>query len=314
MRVACLFLLAFVIIQIYGAKLGLYGIITDFGGANTETIVYTVQINPTTGQWIRIVKNFIYVGGSGTYDGISGYDSDKDVLYYATDFATPFLYSSDLKNQVLLPPIDLGLKAVLTIDYDKSLKRLLVYGMLPNGLGLMTYSTSGGASGLLSVLTEYTSIAATAVNSMAQLFYVVGTNSSSPNLGIIDLNNPSQLKSNFPMKCNFTFPYGIELNTLYYDELDNKLFCIAVSNSPSLKYWVAEVGISNGNCVAYPIDTGIFGIATAFTYDQITKVMWFGFAPNGPGRLYGYDTKAHKVVSNFEFGDTVLEDLQVTYI
>jgi len=301
---------------VLGATLGLYGIITDFGGKDTETIVYTVQINPKTGQWIRIVKNFIYIGGSATYDGLSGYDSDNDVLYYATDFATPFLYSSDLKNQVLLPPIDMGFSFIETIDYDTVQKRLLVYGPLVNKQpALMSYSTNGGDAELMAYINQFTGLAATIVDSKNQLYYVIGTNSSQWSLGIIDLNDPSGLKASYPIQCNFSFAYSFEENCLYYDESQKKLYAIAVSTHPDLAYWLADIPIDKqGMCTAYPIQTSQFGIGTAFTYDQMSKTLWFGFAVNGPSRLISYDTQKHMITNDFEFSDiVVLEDLQVTY-
>jgi len=301
---------------VFSAKTGLYGIITDFGGANTETIVFTVQIDPTTAKWIRIVKNFVYVGGSGTYDGISGYDSDEDVMYYATDFSSPFLYSSDLDNQLLLAPISLGLSAVLTVNYDSSQKRMLIYGQIQGqGNGLITYSTNGGAGALVSRIPEYKSLAGTTVDTKNQIYYVIGTNSTQWNIGALDLNNPDNLDSNYPIKCNFTIPYNFELNTLCFDSDTNNLITIAVTGQPSLAYWVAIIPANGqGACTAYPIKTSVFGIATCFTYDQMTKTLWFGFAPNGPSKLISYDVKNLKMGTEFVFSDqVVLEDLQVTY-
>jgi len=302
---------------IFAAKLGLYGIITDFGGDNTETIVFTVQIDPATGKWLKIVKNFIYVGGSGTYDGISGYDSDKDVLYYATDFSSPFLFSSDLSNQVLLAPISLGFASIWIIDYDSSQKRLLIYGEISqeDGMGLVSYSTSGGKGELLSRLPEFKSIAGTAIDSANQLYYIIGTNSSAWSIGTVDLTDPDELKSNYPIKCNFSGLYSFEVNTLYYDSDTKNLISIAVTNSPKLAYWLAIIPLSgNGACTAYPIPTSVFGIGTCFTYDQMSKTLWFGFAPNGPSKLISYDVGNLKAGVEFEFSDeVVLEDLQVTY-
>jgi len=311
--ITTLFILVLCVSSLFAAKTNLYGIITDVEGDYTETVVHTIQIDPTNAKWIRIVKNFVYVGSSGTYDGISGFDSDNEVLYYATDFSTPFLYSSDLKNQLLLAPIALGFTSVLTIDYDSQIKRLLIYGFLKDGHGLMSYSTSGGKAVMLSSLPEYTSIASTIVDSEKQLYYVIGTNSSTWNFGVIDLNNPDSLKSSFNLKCNFSFPYSFELNALYYDSDTQNLLAVAVSNSPSLAYWLAVIPIDGkGSCIAYPMQPSIFGIATCFTYDQVTKMMWFGFAPNGASKLIQYDVNNLQIVNEFAFSDqVVLEDLQV---
>jgi len=315
MKIVAIILTAIIVISCADFK-GLYGIVTDFGGSNTETIVFTVKIDPTSGTWSEIVKNFVYVGSSATFDGISGYDSDNDVLYYATDFATPFLYSSDLKNGVLLAPIALGFSSVLTIDYDTQNKRLLLYGSLPSnsGFGLMEYSTNGGPSDLMAKITQYSSLAATAVDSPNQKYYVIGSNGTW-NFGIIDLNNPTQLEASYPLKCNFTGVYSFELNSLYYDDNDKKLYAIGVTNTPRLSYWLADIPLSNpSSCVAYPMLVKDFGIATCFTYDQNTKTMWFGWAPNGPSRLISYDVAGRKISNDMVFSNrVVLEDLQVAY-
>jgi len=219
-----------------------------------------------------------------------------------------------LKNQLLLPPIDLGLSAVETIEYDSQLKRLLIYGPLPNKqMALMSYSTTGGPAGILTIINQYKSLASTVVDSPNQLLYVIGTNNTQWNYGTIDLNNPTQLVSSFNLQCNFTQQFSFEINCLYYDSDDKKLYAVGVTNP--LAYWLVDIPIDQkGACTAYPMKPDEFGIATAFTYDQITKTMWFGYAVNGPSRLVSYDVKNKKISNDFVFSDqVVLEDLQVTY-
>jgi len=181
-------------------------------------------------------------------------------------------------------------------------------------MGLISYSTSGGAGNIISRIPEYKSVAATTVDSDNQLYYIIGTNSSSWNIGTVDLNSPNQLKTNFPISCNFSIPYSFELNTLYYDSDTEILYSIAVTSQPKLAYWLAAIPLSdNGKCTAYALKTSVFGIGTCFTYDQSTKTLWFGFAANGPSRLISYDVKNLMPGQEFVFSDSVvLEDLQAT--
>jgi len=230
----------------------------------------------------------------------------------------PSFFSSDVEKQTLLPPIALGFAAVLNIDYDSKQKRLLVYGMLPQNKGnaLMAYSTNGGPGGILSLIPEYKSVISGYVDSDNQIYYVIGSNSTTQvNIGSIDLNNPDNLLTNYQIKCNFTIPYYFELNSLYYDPDSKNLIATIATFVPALAYWLAIIPSNGqGSCTAYPMKTSMFGIATCFSYDQITKTLWFGFAPNGPSRLISYDLNKMKITNEFVFSDSVvLEDLQVTY-
>jgi len=118
----------------------------------------------------------------------------------------------------------------------------------------------------------------------------------------------------YKIQCNFTNFYVFELNALYLDESDNNLIAIAETLDP-LRYWLVEIPIDQqGNCVAYDIEPGSMGVATAFSYDPKTKTLWYGYAPNGPVKLVAYDVKNHLVVKVFDFSDRLLiEDIQVTH-
>jgi len=59
------------------------------------------------------VTNFIYAGSSLTYDGISALDDKKENLYYATDAASAFIYSADVRLKKLNPPIDVGAVSII---------------------------------------------------------------------------------------------------------------------------------------------------------------------------------------------------------
>jgi len=90
----------------------IYGIVTDISGDNTLTIVETVAINPSTGDFDVLAQNIIYVGGSVFVDGIAAFDQKYQRLYFTTDFDSDFVYGVDVSSGAILPPISINSESI----------------------------------------------------------------------------------------------------------------------------------------------------------------------------------------------------------
>jgi hypothetical protein len=70
---------------------------------------------------------------------------------------------------------------------------------------------------------------------------------------------------------------------------------------------------SSNKCTAYPIKTSEYGIATALSYNPNTRLLYMGWAPNGPGRLYTINV-ATQAVSSVTLKDRfIITDMQIEW-
>ena len=84
-----LVLLAFVAVALARAPkhAEVYGVYTAFGPGGQRTIVQSGRVNLTSGAVTQQATLFQYLGGSGTFDGISTFDQEDGVLWFVNDFA-----------------------------------------------------------------------------------------------------------------------------------------------------------------------------------------------------------------------------------
>jgi len=284
----------------------LYATVTEFGGKDTETIVYTAVVDPKTGTWSNIVETLVYAGSSATADGISTVDTDNDIVYYATDFEVPFIYATDVKNSLLKAPISLPVYAIARLDYDNVNKRLLalVYDIKKAPI-LISYSRSSPVTTIFS-FAPFGIPYSTAVDAATQTYYFVAVNGSQWYLHSFNLGSPSKVNS-YPL----TLAPGDYPSYLVYDAKRQTLFGVAENFKPSLNYKLLTM-TTNGKVVEKSIATKAFGIATCFTYDPLTHTLYMGWAPNGPGQLYTLDVTTNTVTNVATLpGGIVLEDIEV---
>jgi len=302
----------------YAQKFGLYGIITDFAADDTETVVRTVIVDPTSGQTLRIITNFIYVGGSATYDGISALDSDTNQFYYVTDAASAFLWNVDLAKESLLPTISLYFDYVGSLTYDNANQRLLVWGEAtdPNTKKLNNYLISyptGANTGKASLVTQFPfqQIAGSVVDSKNQIYYFVALNNSKEYIGKYDMTT-NKLSDLIVPTCNITDQWYFAYDSINFDPIRG-LTAVAEKANP-LSYFYVTLDISGG-CVAHAITPSQFGIGTCFSFDPKGPNLYMGWAPNGPGKVITYNTQTYSVTNEVALSSGfVLEDITVAYV
>jgi len=276
----------------------LYTVVTEFGGDFTETIVWTGSIDLTTGSINKLVENFIYVGGSATYDGISDYDEANGFYYFSNDVSTPFIYSSDVRKQVIRPTISTGAQTVLRIHHDSTNNRLLSVQQQNTGTGYVVQvptTTDGGKASVLTALpsnVNYDAILVSAFDDQSQMFYLLAGNMTNPNgpyyLSTSLFSNPQPTYQSVLLAG--ACPSGIAVKTfpqyIAYDSVRKQVIAgVEKFINQDIQYSIYIIQ-PNGACAARQIPLPVFGIITAWAYDSTTRLMYFALAPNGSPLIY----------------------------
>lgn len=284
----------------------LYGLITGFGGDNTQTVVLTVQVNPVTGNFTSIAENFIYVGSSATYDGISGFDQKNKYLYYATNFESAFVFGVDVTKGELLPPISIGSEAVTSIDWDGTGNQLLIDGLfVDDSSAIFTLPTSGPSVELINFTAMgITTVYATVLDWKKAVYYLAFYNDSNSQffIGTFSLAKPTTIATT-SLGCGG----NIAPDFLFIDSASGILLGIGF-NSTALAYKYFEVVAKK--CTV--TDLKLTGIVTSATYDPTATTLYLGYVDNDGSSLISYD-RVKKVLSKVTTL-YVLEDLQASYV
>jgi len=256
----------------------LYGILTIVGGENTETIVQTVSIDLSSGNVNTLVTNFIYAGSSLTYDGISTLDDKKENLYYATDAASAFIYSANVRENKLNPPIDVGAVSILDLKMDTQSSTLYIeFADADNSVLIATYSTNGGPATLLANLTDVLlseggEIGQSTLDTTNNIWYFISYTSSGELINTVSLTNLTATSSPLSTACQKAFSF------LFFDSSSNQLYGILeLIRSGKVHYSFATLSPS-GECTESAITHEPYGIITAFSYSPYSNNVYYGLA------------------------------------
>jgi len=303
MKCNTLFLLVVFGLAGYVAGAGLYGVVTTLGGAGTQTVVVTVKIDPTSGNFTNVAECFIYIGASATYDGISAYDQKNNYLYYASDFDSAFVFGVDIAKGELLPPISIGSEAVTSISWDGTNNQLLLTGTFQDkSQAVFTFPYVGPSVELVNFTALGISAAdVTYLNWKTGTFYFVFFNGSSYYIGSLQLSKPTAITS-APLGCG----QMLSPDNLFFDNTNNAVFGIGYdSSAQAFKYFT----VKNKSCVV--TDLGLPGIVTAATYDPTANKLYLGYVDKTT-QLVTVDTTTAKVIARVPT-TMVIEDIQVSY-
>jgi hypothetical protein len=297
--------LCFVFLILHSVQGTLYGIITDFEGNNTQTVVLTVQVDPATGAFTRVAENFVYVGSSATYDGIAGYDQQKNYLYYSSDFESAFVYGVDVTKGEILPPISINSESVNSIEWDGKNQQLLILGEFQDhSAAVYTFPYVGPSVELINFTAQGIPIPQTTYLDWGKgIYYLIyySTAKSQYYLVQFPISNAASLQST-PLNCGNAF----SPDYLFLDSTSGVLFGVGFNATGKLyKYFT----IKGTTCSV--VDVGLTGIVTAATYDPTSHMLYLGYASTG-NALLTLDITTLKVISK-PSTLRVLEDLQVSY-
>jgi len=306
--------LIIVFVGIVSADSGdVYAIVTE-GLDVDELEVYTVKVNTQTGSLERVVGNFLYLTGfSETYDGISGYDQDQDIIYYSTDTDSAFVYSADVHNQQLIAPISLGATAVLKMVYDSLNKRMIFTIVANRQLNMVAWSTIGSGYNLLNSRISQFDVeyyVDGTLDSKNQLYYMMFGNSTGMGWATFSTSSPNSPISSGTLNCGVP---GLVLNYIVYDPILSTIHGVGENASPTLKYFLIQITPGSYRCTAQPIKTQEFGIATAFSFLPSTHTLYVAWAPDGPGKLYSVNVRTGATSGLVIQGGVVITDVEVEF-
>lgn len=309
----CLLLSFYIFSLVSCQKPTIYGIVTEFINNNQDTAIYTIIVDQDTGKLTNVTENFVFNGGSGTIDGISALNNYTNTYWYATDSATPFAYSVDVKKKQLLPPLDIGATSILRFAADG--KTGLTYSIVTAKTGI--YLISIDPTYFVRTIFQFSNqinfgyICATAYNQDSGLLYLIAStkaNTSDPQYKVFSINvKTGQIVSTSnALSCvGFTEYFA-------YDPTSKNLYGIILTVvKNALQYSTVIVNPSTGDCKSFPVTELNNGIVTCATYSPSQQLLYVGEATNHGGYLHkvnpltGHDMD-HVLVSDY----LVLESIE----
>eukprot|EP01112_Ceratiomyxa_fruticulosa_P024322 TRINITY_DN990_c0_g1_i1.p1 TRINITY_DN990_c0_g1~~TRINITY_DN990_c0_g1_i1.p1 ORF type:complete len:322 (+),score=53.15 TRINITY_DN990_c0_g1_i1:205-1170(+) len=283
--VFCLF--GFSLVYSQSNPVSLYGIGTAWSGSAS---FYTVAINAETNTWDYQVQNARF-GGTITYtSGISAFDQNNKILYFALDggfggllfsssVSSPQTSSNGVISSLNCPNIislawsDIGSIFVTCLNADSSLT-LLDFQVDPQGfdLEIFNYTANGiGNYGSAQLATDDTNV------------YAVFSYSNAAKLVVTPINSPT-LSTIHSISCS-----GADLT---YVKFNSKTFELVAIGTPdnSRSTAVFQISPTNGQCKKIST-TGIPLIFNeyAVTFNPLGQTFYFVSYNNAGGVISTYD-------------------------
>jgi len=304
-------LLACCIVQCWGANL--YAVVTEFSGNEEQTRVYTVLLNRNTGRVTNVTANFVYTGGSGSIDGLSGFDQINGRYYFATDDATAFIYGTDIKNKMPLPTLDIGAESIDHLVFNSLDNRLYTIFTAKTG----TYLAAVGPQTfrpIAQVPSQYNAkyLMIGAVDGRTGTYYLVGKIGPTPvstyGIATIKLQNGQILRQvAIDTKTCTLFP-----EYLWFDSATGNLMGggEAVVNG-TLVYYFIKVSPATGTCTKTVLQT-LRGIVSCWSYDPTARQLWFVEATGSGAFLESYNVETGQKTTPVLLSNNLLpESLEV---
>eukprot|EP00026_Physarum_polycephalum_P004344 Phypoly_transcript_04362.p1 GENE.Phypoly_transcript_04362~~Phypoly_transcript_04362.p1 ORF type:complete len:308 (+),score=37.74 Phypoly_transcript_04362:1240-2163(+) len=284
----------------------LYGIITDLAANGTQTVVWTVQVDPVKGTFTKVAENLVYVGSSASYDGIASYDQQKNYLYYSSDFDASFVYGVDIAKGEILPPVSINSESVNSIEWDGKNQQLLILGEFADqSSAVYTFPYTGSSVELINFTAQGISAPQTTYLDWAKgiYYFIYSANAGVQfKLGSFPISSPKSIQTT-ALNCGS----GFSPDFLFLDSTSNVLFGVGYdSDAKTTKYYT----IKDTTCSLVSI--GLTGITTAATYDPTSRVLYLGFVDQTNTLMVTLNVATQAVISQVPVQRT-LEDLQVSY-
>jgi len=286
----------------------LYGIVTVLGGGGTQTNVITVQVDLHTGNFTYLSTNFVNIGDSATYDGISGYDQKDNILYYASDFGSAFVFAVDTAANANGPPISIGADGLQSIVYDSVNQQMLFTGLYGNSCLLVSFPSDPSQQSI--IVLNYTTIHlnpndifAQTMNTVTGDYTVIFNDGTGLAIGWFNVGDAESSFQYSAMDCKpELYPTYVQ-----FDAKLNKFVGVG-SNTYGTDYYFFEY--AGGKCTTVDLKLKT-GAITANTYDPTTYTLYISYTDNSGAYLYMVDSSTHKVAHIVT--EDVLEDIEVSY-
>eukprot|EP01112_Ceratiomyxa_fruticulosa_P002949 TRINITY_DN1335_c0_g1_i1.p1 TRINITY_DN1335_c0_g1~~TRINITY_DN1335_c0_g1_i1.p1 ORF type:complete len:323 (+),score=63.56 TRINITY_DN1335_c0_g1_i1:90-1058(+) len=294
------------------SQASLYGIVTEFSNNDTTTILYTVEIDPSTGDFTYLFQNFVYLGGSMTWNGISGFDQKRDILFWSVNYDSSFIFSADMDTATLRAPMTINSVWIQNYIVDPSADRVYVEAGYLDKSGTREYwyvaslSLDTGASYLMTNLTEagIESITLSALDYNSGIYYMIASGVWAQ----FSLSEPTDITTKTLACSNIFQPVWMAFNPN-----TNSFIGIGEGIKPNIHYSFIHFNITDDEvtCDVKPFQLKEVGIITCFTFDPTVGSLYLGVGTNTGSFLITYNTATGAQTSVAV--DYTLADCQVSY-
>jgi len=290
----------------------LYGVVTVPTG--TETLLWTVQIDTTSGSVTNVTEAMAYAGGSGTTPGISTFDQTNGIYYWATNMEDAFVHSVDVNKKQLLPPLDIGATEIVSLNYYASKQRLLILFYV-EGQGSFVVSAGPGVVNIVFQLSSFNSglPSVVGVDETRQLYHLIVDAGKTPflldtyNMGSGDLVSQVALDSK---TCGSLYPQFAT-----YDAESEKMIGGAElfnDTNGSVQYFYTAISPKTGICqkTALPVLTGL---VPCWTYNALSNELWLVDATPAGGFIYSFNTQSGQLSKPVHVNPFIPENIAISY-
>jgi len=304
---AALFLVLILGILNYGHG-ALYGIVPATSGEGSQTTLFTVEVDPSTGNFTKIAENIVYVGASGTINGLSTFDQVNQIIYFSTDYDSSYVFGVDVTNGDLVSPISISASYIATIKWDGTNSQLLITGNFPVGnQAIITLPETGPSEELLNYTQlGYDVYPPATIDQEKGVYYFAYFDDVTQvyNIGAFAIDTPDKIAT-APLTCG-SDPTSFDPVAFFFDSTLGKLLGFAY-NTTEDSYVYFE--FTNGSCNVASF--GLPGTVTCGTYDPTTTTLYLGYTSQSGNSLLILDTKTLTFTQVPTTG--TLSDLQVSY-
>eukprot|EP00026_Physarum_polycephalum_P011753 Phypoly_transcript_11996.p1 GENE.Phypoly_transcript_11996~~Phypoly_transcript_11996.p1 ORF type:complete len:344 (+),score=68.02 Phypoly_transcript_11996:68-1033(+) len=286
----------------------LWGVVLNGNEEGVE--VDTATVDPTSGEIKNQMEVFRYLGGAAMYDGCSVLDTKNQVLYFAVDFQSSFIFAVDIKNNQILPPISIpGDTYVSHLAWDEKEGRLFALaGFGPVNAYVIMFAADGSLpttaiANLSSPGYRYFEFAA--YDWSNQNYYFSYYSNYTQYVGYFPVDGSFDDRKSFQISCPFS---NTTLHHLYYDNTHSNL--IAIVDIGNNEFFFLTMDPTGGSCVSAPLNMGTSPIIMAATYDTSKLILYISVAYNGGNSMvYTYDVQSKQLSSVVV--NNALSDIQI---
>jgi len=288
----CALLLALCLSNALGGTL--YGVLTEFSFNDRQTLVFTVKFDLASGSYTNVTENLVFNGGSATVDGISAFDQKGQTYYFATDYLIPLIYSTNVRTQSNLAPINFGATDIESLVYDNSGRQLLTLYEV-NGAMILGAILPQSVNKILAIPTTYNTgdIMVGTADTNGNYYLLAKYENEIYAVATIDIANGVITKS---VKFNADTMTNVFPQSAFYDAQSKMVIGGGLSfESSGLTYYYLEINPATGAVLKQTLGVAV-GIVTSWTFDSIGRVLYFAEAVPLGAYIYKFDL-ASKVLS-----------------
>jgi len=281
---------------------------SDMEGVSLET----VKVDTSKGSFSDSVQILRYLSGAAAYDGVSTFDQKHQVLYFAVDFQSSFIFAIDTVHNTVLPPISIpGVSWTIHLQWDQPKGR--IFALTGFDQNTVNYVISFGTSGNLPTMvianltsTGFKYFEFAAFDWTQENYYFSYYDNTGQKVGYFNVDKSLSSLKSFQVTCP---AHNASLHYLYYDNSHTTL--IAVVDIGENAFYFVQLNSDGSNCKSSVLKLIDEAIILGGTYDTSKQTLYLSVAVNGgPSLLYTYHTQTAQLTSTQT--QDALSDIQIS--